>query len=78
VKSDPHVAPRTIDPLAVLLPSRIYQKLIEKWHPHVPSTAEMAEIVKTMSDQERTETLQNARTYAVYAKVVEAAAEKAH
>jgi hypothetical protein len=62
-----------IDPLAVLLPSSVYQKLVEKVHPHVPKVAEVQAAASRMSADERAFALNRARALAAYAKVVEEA-----
>jgi hypothetical protein len=62
-----------IDPLALLLPSAIYQKIIEGIHPHVPKVAEIQQAARSMTPEERQFTLTRARSLAAYAKVVEEA-----
>jgi hypothetical protein len=61
-----------IDPLALLLPSNVYQHLIEKWHPHVEKTA-LLEAAKAMSPEERSFALARARTLIAYGTAVEEA-----
>lgn len=62
-----------IDPLALLLPASIYARLIEKFHPHVPSTADIAAVLKKATLAEKKDIA--ARTAAVVActKAVEEA-----
>jgi hypothetical protein len=62
-----------IDPLAVLLPSAVYVRLIEKFHPHVPSIAEIQAAAKGMTADERALTLNQARNLAAQAKAVQEA-----
>lgn len=62
-----------IDPLAVLLPSSVYVRLVEKFHPHVPSVAEIQEAAKGMSAEQRAMTLSQARNIAAQAKAVQEA-----
>jgi len=62
-----------IDPLALLLPSSVYVRLVEKFHPHVPKVAEVLEAAKGMTAEERASAISQARNLAAHAKVVEEA-----
>jgi hypothetical protein len=42
-----------IDPLAILLPSDVYQRLIEKWYPHVPKVADIQTAAERMTEDEK-------------------------
>jgi hypothetical protein len=63
----------SIDPLALLLPSDIYQRLVEKWHPHEPKVAEIQAAVEGMSREERAFALASARRLEARARLVEGA-----
>jgi hypothetical protein len=63
-----------IDPLALLLPNRIYVITAEKLHPHVPKVAEIQEAMSDMTPEERTFVVARARALGAYAKAVEEAA----
>jgi hypothetical protein len=58
-----------IDPLALLLPSSVYQRLIEKWHPHI-ERAEIREAVRSMSPEEKTFALARAKVLVEYGTAV--------
>jgi hypothetical protein len=60
-----------IDPLALVLPSSVYVKLVEKLHPHVPSIAEIREAARALGAEERRFAVARAQQIAAYAKVVE-------
>lgn len=62
-----------IDPLAIIFPSAVYVRLAEKLHPHLPAIAEIQEVAKGMSPEERRFVLTRARTLSAYAKAVEEA-----
>ncbi len=62
-----------IDPMAVILPGRVYQIWVELHHPHVPRVAEVKEVLRRLSTRERTAALQRARQLAEYGKVFEKA-----
>ena len=46
-----------IDPLALVLPSAVYVRLVEKFSPHVPKVAEISEAAKGMTAEETAEAL---------------------
>lgn len=62
-----------IDPLALLLPSSVYVKIIDKLHPHVPKVADIKESARALSAEEKRVALVRAQQIAAYAKVVEEA-----
>jgi hypothetical protein len=63
-----------IDPLALLLPSRIYVIIAEKQHPHEPALAVLEEAMRDMSAAEKTFVTARARALAEYSRLVEQAA----
>jgi hypothetical protein len=62
-----------IDPLALLLPSSVYVKVVEKLHPHVPKVADVRDAARDLSAPEKQLLLSRARTLSALAKVVEEA-----
>jgi len=63
----------SIDPLALVLPSEVYAKLIERHHPHEPRVAAIREAARGMSADERAFALARARMIGAAAKGVEEA-----
>ena len=59
-----------IDPWALILPSRIYLIFVEKNHPHEPSIAHLAEVVKQMTPEEKAFTKARLRTLNAYTGAV--------
>ena len=59
-----------IDPLAVLLPSSLYARLVEKWYPHVPKVADVQDIVQNMSPENRAFTAAYAQRLIAYGNVL--------
>ena len=62
-----------IDPLALLLPSDVYVKWVEKLHPHVPKVAEIQGLVHSMTPEERNFTRVRARILMAHCKAIEEA-----
>jgi hypothetical protein len=62
-----------IDPLALILPSSVYQRLVEKFHPHEPPTAHLSEVLKQLTPQEATFVKSRIRTFKEYTAAVEKA-----
>ena len=62
-----------IDPLALLLSSEAYVRLVEKLHPHVPKVSELQEVVRSMTPEEKAFALARARAFIAYSKAVEEA-----
>ncbi len=62
-----------IDPLALLLPSHVYQQLIEKFHPHTLDLAHLRAVTNAMSPSERAQTLESARAFVAHGQAVEEA-----
>ena len=60
-----------IDPMALLVPSRIYISMSEKLHPHVPKALEIKEAVGRLTPEERLYILQRARMMSTYSKAVQ-------
>jgi glycerol-3-phosphate dehydrogenase len=59
-----------IDPLALVLPSAVYVKLVEKFHPHVAKVAEIVEAAKGMTPEERAFVASRAQVMAAQASAV--------
>jgi hypothetical protein len=68
-----HVYELSIDPFALLLPSDVYQRLVEKWHPHVPKVAEIQAAAQGMSADERAFAAARAGMLRTRARLVEEA-----
>jgi hypothetical protein len=62
-----------IDPMAMILSEQLYLRWVELKHPHVPSVAEVQQVVRTATPEERSTMLDRAKTLAEHAKVVEQA-----
>jgi hypothetical protein len=60
-----------IDPLALIFPSSVYQRLVEKFHPNEPPTAHLAEVVKQLTPQEKAFVQARLRTFKEYTSAVE-------
>jgi hypothetical protein len=65
-----------IDPLALVLPSDVYQVIIEKFHPHDPKVADIQAAVGMLNARERASVLARARAIATRATLVESAIEE--
>jgi hypothetical protein len=63
----------SIDPLALLLPGDVYQRLVEKWNPHQPKVAEIEAALDGMTSNEKAVALAKARTLGTRARLVEQA-----
>jgi hypothetical protein len=63
-----------IDPLALLLPSRIYVIIAEKEHPHEPVRVALEQAMKTLNAEEKAAVIKRARLLGGYAKLAEEAA----
>jgi hypothetical protein len=63
----------SIDPLALLLPGDVYQRLVEKWNPHQPKVAEIEAALNGMTSNEKAVALAKARTVGTRARLVEQA-----
>jgi len=57
-----------IDPLALIFPTSVYVKIVEKLHPHTPLIDVLRAAAKTMSKEEKAETAANAKRIAEYAQ----------
>ena len=66
----PHTSIVAIDPLKRVLPDDVYQILIEKFHPHTPSFAELGQFVKSLPADEKSTTVAMARQLENLARVV--------
>lgn len=62
-----------IDPLALVLPSHVYQTLVEKFHPHLPKLADIREVARTMNATERAHALESAQSLIASGKAIEEA-----
>jgi len=60
-----------IDPLALLLPTAIYVKLVEKLHPHEPVRAAVEQAMRSLSTEEKAAVVARARLLGEYAKLAE-------
>ena len=67
-----------IDPLALLLPSSVYVKIIELIHPHVPKVAEIQAATKGMTAEEKAFVVARAENLAAHAKAVAEAIKSAN
>jgi uncharacterized membrane protein len=63
----------SIDPIALILSGRAYDIVTQIHHPHEPTVAEVREVLRSMTDEERIAVLNRARALARYATTVEAA-----
>jgi hypothetical protein len=68
-----HIYEFAVDPLAILLPSSVYVKLIEKFDPHVPKVAQIRDAARSMTPEERAFVLAKAHMFIELAKEVEEA-----
>lgn len=59
-----------IDPLALLFPTDVYLILMEIRHPHEPLTAQLEEVVKRMSPEQKAYAHARVRTLTEYAGAV--------
>ena len=67
-----------IDPLAVMLPTKVYLALMEKLHPNEPPIRAIESVMSTLTASERSEAAANARRVAEYANAVIKAANAGH
>jgi len=59
--------PILVDPLSIILPSRVYLALVEKLHPNLPL---IREVVNTMTAEEKRDALAMANAMAAAADAV--------
>jgi hypothetical protein len=71
--SGPVKAKTQIDPMALILPARQYVIWAEAHHPHVPKVAEILEMLRSMTAEERNRALDRAGELANYGKVFQEA-----
>ena len=62
-----------IDPLAILLGSATYQRVVEGLHPHVPKVSQFQDVFHSASPEERAFALARARAFVAYGKAIEEA-----
>jgi hypothetical protein len=62
-----------IDILALIFPTSVYLKLIEKRHPHEPAIAHLEEIVKQMTPEQKAYVQARVRTFKAYTEAMEKA-----
>jgi hypothetical protein len=67
---------QAIDPLALILPSNVYGRLIEWLHPHVPKVDEIRPIFRTMTTEQKRAALGRAKTLVELGNVAIKAAEE--
>jgi len=65
-----------IDPMALILPESQYVIWAEAHHPHVPKVAEILEVLRSMTAEERNRALDKARELANYGRVFQEAMEE--
>ncbi|MBS0423506.1 MAG: hypothetical protein JSR71_03555 [Proteobacteria bacterium] len=65
-----------IDPMSLFLSDRAYLIWVELHHPHEPALSKVAEVVKTLSVEEKKFALARAKTLAAYSKAVEESLSK--
>ena len=68
---------QAVDPLSLILPGSVYDRLIEWIHPHVPKVEEILPVFRTMTTEEKRASLVRARTLVEFGNVVIKAAEEA-
>jgi hypothetical protein len=66
----------TIDPMALILKGDVYLKWLEIHHPHEPKVAELEQVVKALTHDERIKAVSNARMIAKYCNAFMDAASK--
>lgn len=59
-----------IDPLAVMLPTKVYLAIIEKLHPNEPPIRALESAMATLNASEKREAVANAMRVAEYANAV--------
>ncbi len=59
-----------IDPMSLFLSDRAYLIWVELHHPHEPALSKIAEVVKTLSPEEKKFALAQAKKLAAYSKAV--------
>lgn len=59
-----------IDPMSLFLSDRAYLIWVELHHPHEPALSKVAEVVKTLSPEEKKFALSQAKKLAAYSKAV--------
>jgi hypothetical protein len=62
-----------IDILALIFPTSVYLKLVEKFHPNEPPIAHLAEAIKQMTPEEKAFVQARIRTFNAYTGAVEKA-----
>ena len=62
-----------IDPLALILPTSVYLKFVEKLHPNEPVLANLADVLKHLTPQEKAFVQARVRTLSAYTTAVEKA-----
>lgn len=68
--------PVAIDPMALLLPSSVYVKLIDKFHPHVPLLHDIQGVLKDATPAEIKEIKARVKAVSESLKVVNEAVSK--
>lgn len=62
--------PALVDPLSMLVPTRVYLILVELHHPHAPLVESLAKAFERATAQERAETLRNLEALSVSVEAV--------
>jgi hypothetical protein len=62
-----------IDPMAMILSEQFYLLWVELKHPHVPSVAEVQQVIRSATTEEKSAMLDRAKLVAEHARVVEQA-----
>ena len=65
-----------IDPMALILQGKAYLMWVEIHHPHEPSLAEIEQVFKRMTPDERKSAVARAKTFAAWGKAVEEVAAR--
>jgi hypothetical protein len=62
-----------IDILALIFPTAVYLKLVEKLHPHEPATTHIGTVVKQLTPEQKAFVQARLRTFNAYTEAVEKA-----
>ena len=62
-----------VDILALIFPTSVYLKLVEKLHPNEPATAQLGAVVKQLTPEQRAFVQARVRTFNAYTEAVEKA-----
>lgn len=62
-----------IDVLALIFPTSVYLKLVEKLHPNEPAISQLSSVVKNLTPEQKTFVQARLRTFNAYTEAVEKA-----